>query len=146
MCYTRLAENAGRKKSPKIAIWAPSHNFVGLYFRNWVTYRQSERKLLSSNTSPTCPHNMVNFGPLATEIRSLVWGTLGISTALVLQQWAAAKLYSVEQRAPPIFGRATITLGIGPHSSCFLSCSFWLFYHRFWRCPCRNKKFKQTST
>ena len=22
---------------------------------------------------------------------------------------------SVEQRAPPIFGRATITLGIGPH-------------------------------
>ena len=23
----------------------------------------------------------------------------------------------VEQRAPPIFGRATITLGIGPHSS-----------------------------
>jgi len=26
----------------------------------------------------------------------------------------------VEQRAPPIFGRATITLGIGPHSSCLL--------------------------
>ena len=25
----------------------------------------------------------------------------------------------VEQRAPPIFGRATITLGIGPHSSCW---------------------------
>jgi len=23
----------------------------------------------------------------------------------------------VEQRAPPIFGRAAITLGIGPHSS-----------------------------
>jgi len=23
-----------------------------------------------------------------------------------------------EQRAPPIFGRAAITLGIGPHSSC----------------------------
>jgi len=26
----------------------------------------------------------------------------------------------VEQRAPPIFGRATITLGIGPHSSYIL--------------------------
>jgi len=25
----------------------------------------------------------------------------------------------VEQRAPPMFGRATITLGIGPHSSLF---------------------------
>jgi len=26
--------NTGRKKSPKIAIWAPSHNFDGLYLRN----------------------------------------------------------------------------------------------------------------
>jgi len=25
----------------------------------------------------------------------------------------------VKQRAPPIFGRAAITVGIGPHSSCF---------------------------
>ena len=32
--------------------------------------------LLSSNISPTCPHNMVNFGPLAAEIVSLVGGTL----------------------------------------------------------------------
>jgi len=31
--------------------------------------------LLSSNMSSTCPHNMVNFGPLAAEIVSLVWGT-----------------------------------------------------------------------
>jgi len=30
---------------------------------------------------------------------------------------ASAKLCGVEQRAPPIFGRAAITLGIGPHSS-----------------------------
>ena len=63
------------KKSPKIAIWAPSHNFVGLYLRNLGTYRQSEKDLLSSNTSSTCPHNMVNFGLLAAEIVSLVWGT-----------------------------------------------------------------------
>jgi len=34
------------KKSPKIAIWAPSHNFVGLYLRNEGTYRQSEKKLV----------------------------------------------------------------------------------------------------
>jgi len=31
--------------------------------------------LLSSNIASTCPHNMVNFGPLAAEIVSLVWGT-----------------------------------------------------------------------
>ena len=40
-------------------------------------YRQSEKNLLNSNISPTCPHNMVNFGPLAAEIVSLVWGTPG---------------------------------------------------------------------
>jgi len=64
-----------QKKSPKIAIWAPSHNFVRLYLRNYGTYRQSEKNLLSSNISSTCPHNMVNLGPLAAEIVSLVWGT-----------------------------------------------------------------------
>jgi len=35
----------------------------------------------------------------------------------------------VEQRAPPIFGRAAITLGIGPHSSFIsrpLQCNVWL--------------------
>jgi len=33
------------------------------------------KNLLSSNISPTCPCNTVNFGPLATEIISLVRGT-----------------------------------------------------------------------
>ena len=33
--------------------------------------------MLSSNISSTCPYNMVNFGPLAAEILSLVWGTPG---------------------------------------------------------------------
>jgi len=42
----RLAENAGPKKVAKIAISAPSHNFVGLYLRNQGTYRQSEKKLV----------------------------------------------------------------------------------------------------
>jgi len=31
--------------------------------------------------------------------------------------WASAKLCGVEQREPLMFGKATITLGIGPHSS-----------------------------
>jgi len=33
------------------------------------------KNLLSSNISPTRSYNMVNFGPLAAEIVSLVWGT-----------------------------------------------------------------------
>jgi len=31
--------------------------------------------MLSSNIFSTCPHNMVNFGPLAAEIGPVVWGT-----------------------------------------------------------------------
>ena len=38
-------------------------------------YRQSEKNLLSSNTSSRLAYNMVNFGLLAAEILSLVWGT-----------------------------------------------------------------------
>jgi len=33
------------------------------------------KNLLSSNTSSTCPDNMVSFGPLTAEIGSGVWGT-----------------------------------------------------------------------
>ena len=35
----------------------------------------NRKKLLNSDTSPTCPYNMVNFGLLAAEIVLLVWGT-----------------------------------------------------------------------
>jgi len=36
---------------------------------------QLRKKLLNRNVSPTCPHNLVNFGPLAAEICWRVWGT-----------------------------------------------------------------------
>jgi len=38
-------------------------------------YQQSEKNLLTSNISSTCPHNMVNFSPLTAEISWQVWGT-----------------------------------------------------------------------
>jgi len=38
-------------------------------------YRQQEKSLISSNTSSTCPDNMVNFGLLTAEIRWRVCGT-----------------------------------------------------------------------
>jgi len=74
----RLAGNTAiqdAKTTQKIAIWAPSHNFFGLYLWNYGMYRQSEKNLLSSNMSSTCPHNMANFGPLMAEIGSGLWGT-----------------------------------------------------------------------
>jgi len=36
---------------------------------NWMS------AMLPHNISSTCPQNMVNFGPLAAETVSLVWGT-----------------------------------------------------------------------
>jgi len=38
-------------------------------------YRQSEKNLLSSSVSSTCPHIMAIFSPLAAEIGSGVWST-----------------------------------------------------------------------
>ena len=35
----------------------------------------NRKKLLSSDMSSTCPHNMVNFGLLTAEIHPVVWGT-----------------------------------------------------------------------
>ena len=75
---------------------------------------------------------MVNFGPLAAEIDAVVWAPLQISTGFAswqpyctaLEHWALATLCGIEQRAPPIFDRAAITLGIGPHSSFFLHLDY----------------------
>jgi len=57
----------------KIAICAPSHDFVRLYLRNFVS--TIRKKLVSNNMPSTCPHNMANFGPLTAGICSRVWGT-----------------------------------------------------------------------
>jgi len=69
MCCMRLAGNTGRKNDAKIAISAPLHNFVGHYiFATKARIDSQKKNLLSSNISPTCHYNMVNFGPLAAEI------------------------------------------------------------------------------
>ena len=68
---------------------------------------------------------MMNFRLLAAEIDPVVWGTPAnfngfrvlAAYCTALEYWALATLCGVEQRAPPIFGRAAITLGIGPYSS-----------------------------
>jgi len=60
----------------------------------------------------------------------------------VLQQWASAKLCSVEQRAPPIFGRAAITLGIGPYSS-FLLCQHLITAAWHMLCILYSRQWKQ---
>ena len=63
------------KNRQKFAVWAPSHNFVGLYLRNFARVDNRKKNLLNSNISPTGAYNVLNFGLLAAEIVSLVWGT-----------------------------------------------------------------------
>jgi len=175
MRCTRLAENRGCKNSPS------GHHRTTLsgYIFATETYIDSRKKNLNSNISSTCPHNMVNFGPLTAEIGWRVSGTAAnfngfrilaswrhsteanhilhnvwpspglvhyiyifrgscpwrkfarckihfVSKSCILsywqhyctalEQWASAKLCFIQQWAPPIFSRAAITLGIGPHS------------------------------
>jgi len=75
MCCSQLAANTGRKKSRKKS---PSgHHRTTLSGCIFATTARidNRKKMLSSNISSTCLHNTVNFGPLAAEIVSLVWGT-----------------------------------------------------------------------
>ena len=58
----------------------------GYIFATKARIDNRKKNLLSSNNSSTCPHNMVNFGPLAAEIVSLVWGTQLISTGFASWQ------------------------------------------------------------
>jgi len=75
MCCTRLAGNTGHKNDAK------NRHLRTIAQLCWAISSQLRHvsaigiNLLSSNISPTCPYNMVKFGPLMAEIVSLVWGT-----------------------------------------------------------------------
>jgi len=72
MCCTRLAENTGRKKSPSRHHCTP---LLGHIFATKLHIDHQEKNLLNTNTSSTCPHNMVNFGSITAENCWRVWGT-----------------------------------------------------------------------
>jgi len=74
-CCTRLAGNTGRKNDAKnrhLGTITQLCRAVSSQVRHISTIG---KKLLSSNMSSTCPHNMVNFDHLAAEICWRVWGT-----------------------------------------------------------------------
>jgi len=77
MCCTRLAANAGPKSRQRAPSRHHSTTVSGYIFATKACIDNRKKNLLSSNISPTCPHNMMNFGPLAADIVSLVWGTPG---------------------------------------------------------------------
>jgi len=75
ICCTRLAENTGRKKSPKIAICTGTIAQLCLAMSSRLRHISTIAKnLLNSNISSTCPFNMANFGPLTDDTGSVVWG------------------------------------------------------------------------
>jgi len=63
------------KNRPKFAIWAQSNNLLGCIFASKACV-DNRKKMLNSNISSTCPHNMANFNRLTAEIGLPVWGTL----------------------------------------------------------------------
>jgi len=149
-------------RTQKIAISAPSHNFVRPYLCNKGMYLQSEENLLNSNASSTCPLNMVNFGPLAAEICWQVWGTpanfngfrilaallhgtlvvgVGVSQTVALNR--GCHLYSTERPSRWTF---LVCLGIGmlnDHQRIECWIFYWFVNIRFWKLHhlpvCRNK-------
>ena len=74
MCCARLAEIQDAKIDKKSPSGHHPTDLSGYIFATRACI-DNLTKLLSSNISSTRPHNMVNFGPLAAEICSLVWVT-----------------------------------------------------------------------
>ena len=69
MCCKRLAENTGRKNP------ASAHHCTNFAITSQLRHLSTiGKKLLNSNMSYRCIHNMANFGLLSTEICWRVWG------------------------------------------------------------------------
>jgi len=68
MCCTRLAKNTGRKNDAKMPSGHHHTHLSGYIFTTKVCIDNRKKNLLNSNISSRCPHNMVNFGPLAAEM------------------------------------------------------------------------------
>jgi len=71
-CCIRLAENTGRKKTP---LWHHRTILSGCIFAAEACIDNWKKNLLNTDTSSTCPHNMVNCGLLTAEICWRVWRT-----------------------------------------------------------------------
>ena len=132
MFCTRFAANAGPKKSPVIrnlGAIAQICRAISSQLRHVSTIG---KKLVKQQYLPyMSPQYGELKGPLAAEIVSLVWGTPGNFdgfrvlaalrhanySSMTARPSSSGRLPNcgVEQRAPPIFGRAATTLGIGPH-------------------------------
>jgi len=109
----------------------------GYIFATTARIDNQKKNLLSSNISPTCPHNMVNFGLLAAEILSLVWRTPGNFNGFRI---LAALLHStlvvgVSQTAALNRGRHLYSAGQPSRwALAHISSCFWFLHYSFMFC------------
>jgi len=101
-CCTQLAENAGPKKDRHLGTIAQLCRAVSSQLRHVSTVKKN---LLSTNISPTCPYNILNFGLLALVwgtpanfngfhvLASLLHGTLVLGVSKTLQYWTEGATY-----------------------------------------------------
>ena len=75
MCCTRLAGNAVPKKSQKNSPSGLRCTILSGYIFATNALIDNRKKTFKQQYLPTCPHNIVNFGPLTAEICWRVWGT-----------------------------------------------------------------------
>jgi len=103
---------------------------LGYIFATKAHVDNQEKNLFNSNISPTCPHNMVNFGPRTAEICWQVWGTpanfsgFRVLAALLHRPWPTSL-----NRSQPNFARClivcwTATLHIHFFGDAFATCKF----------------------
>ena len=64
-------------------------------------------------------------------LAALLHGTPAAGVSQTLRRGTRNGITELSQRVPPIFGRAVITLGIGPHSSCSESAQNNRYIHEF---------------
>jgi len=125
--------NTGHKKSPS------RHHRTTLsgYIFAIKARIDNRKKVLNSNTSSTCPDNMVNFGPLAGEIDR--FGSLGhpckCQRVSRLGNVRPTTRHSSSRRQPNfatlnrgrhLYSAGRPPLGIGPHSSLFFSLNYFV--------------------
>ena len=94
----------------------------GYIFATKACIDKWKKNLSSNNISSTCPHNMVNFGQLAAEIVSLVWGTPG--------NFSGFRVLAALLRGTLVVGVSqTVALNRGRHLYSAGRPSRWAFAH-----------------
>ena len=76
---------------------------LGYIFATKAHIDNRKKNLLNSNVTPTCPHNMVNFGPLAAEICWRVWGTPANFISMGFASWQRYCIWQSSSGRQPNF-------------------------------------------